>query len=153
MERKVRPAKHHPFPHRGVERSRRNSTDQVNPPQPCPPASPSGVVGRPTQQAGPQQLHTPPHWTPLRTAPTWADIARGGDPTHQEAPPRHLQTPSLSISFKSPWAFKLAFRLKVMLAMRTSPSFATWHYIGYWNEVLSNIRYPTSQCKHIVTVA
>jgi hypothetical protein len=63
-------------------------TEQVTHPQPCTPASPSRVVGWSSRQAGSQQLHTPPPCTPSRAAPTWADIARGGNnnPTHQEAP-------------------------------------------------------------------
>jgi hypothetical protein len=83
MERKVRPVQDHPSPHHGVEGSWGDSTEQVTPPQPCPPASSSGIVGRSIRQAGPQQLHMPPHSTPSRTVPTWADIARGGISTHQ----------------------------------------------------------------------
>jgi hypothetical protein len=88
MDRKVCPAQHHPSPHRGVEGSRRDSTDQVTPTHPCPPASLPGVVGRSSRRAGPQQLHSAPHCSPSRTAPTWADIARWGNlsSTHQEAP-------------------------------------------------------------------
>jgi hypothetical protein len=70
MDRKVRPAQHHPSP------------------QPCPPVSPPGVVGCSSWRPGPQQLHSAPHCSPSHTAPTWADIARGGNlsSSHYEAP-------------------------------------------------------------------
>jgi hypothetical protein len=81
MEREERPTQHHPSPHRGVEGLRHTSSDQ-----PCPPASPSGVAGWSSQRAGLQQVHSPLHCSPSRTAPTWADIVRGEDSTQQEAP-------------------------------------------------------------------
>jgi hypothetical protein len=63
-------------------------TDQVAYTQPCPPASPSGVVGWSSRRAGSQQLNTPPPCNPSHNVPTWADIARGGNftSTPQEAP-------------------------------------------------------------------
>ncbi len=45
-----------------------------------------GVEGWSSRQARPQQLHLTPHCTLSRTALTWAEIARGGNSTHQEAP-------------------------------------------------------------------
>jgi hypothetical protein len=83
----VRPAQHHPSPHQGVEGSRCACTDQEPNPQPCPPASPSGVVGRSSRLAGSQQIHSPPCCSPRScTASNWADVVRGVDFTHQEAP-------------------------------------------------------------------
>jgi hypothetical protein len=87
MDHKVRPAQDHPSPSRGVEGSRRVCTEQESYPQPCPPASPSGVEGKSRRPAGSQQIHPPPRCSPpSRTAPTWAEVARGVDFTHQEAP-------------------------------------------------------------------
>jgi hypothetical protein len=86
MEHEERPAQHHPSPHRGVEGSWRASVDKATHPQPCPPASPSGVVGRSSWRAGTQQLYSPPLRAPSRTVPTWASVARGENLTQQEAP-------------------------------------------------------------------
>ncbi len=85
MDHKVRLALHHPSPRRGVEGSRRVCTESS--PQPCPPASPSGDEGRSSRPAGSQQIHPPPRCsTPSHTALTWAEVTRGVDFTHQEAP-------------------------------------------------------------------
>jgi hypothetical protein len=78
-------AQHHPSPNQGLKGSRRNSTDQLTPPQPSHPPFPSRVVGRSSQRARSQLLHSPHHCTHSRTAPTWADIVRGENFTQQEA--------------------------------------------------------------------
>jgi hypothetical protein len=80
------PAQPHPSPHHGVEGPQLASAGQVTSLHPCPPASPSGVVGRSGWWVGSQQFHSPPPHAPLRSVPTWADIARGKPCTQREAP-------------------------------------------------------------------
>ncbi len=60
---------------RGVEGS--PCLSQMTTP-PCPPVSPSRVIGRSSWQAGTQQLISPRHPSPSHTAPTWASVTRGG---------------------------------------------------------------------------
>jgi hypothetical protein len=127
MEREECPAQHCPSPHQGVEGSRRASLDQVTLSQPCPPASPSGIIGWSSRRAGSQQVHSPPmppHCSPPRTAPTWPDIARGRTSANKR-PLQHCQpTPSLTTSNTSLWATKRASLLKVVPATRKSAFFA-----------------------------
>jgi hypothetical protein len=75
MESEECPPKSHPSPTSGVEGSPRFS--RLTTPS-CPPASPSWGAGQLSWQAGTQQLFSPRHPSPSRTAPTWAHVARGG---------------------------------------------------------------------------
>jgi hypothetical protein len=109
------PAQHHPSPHRGVEGSRRASSDRATLPQCCPPASPHRVVGWSSRQAV-TLSNSPPSHTPSHTAPTWASVAKGGDRILEEAPlpsRQHLPTPSPSTNGVQPWVFTLVFLLSV----------------------------------------
>jgi hypothetical protein len=120
------PAQHHPSPHRGVEGSRSAVVGKVTPPQPRPPASPSGVAGWSSRRARTQQLNSPPLRAPSsRTVPTWASVARGGNLTQQEAPPQlqHLPTLSASTSVMSLWVSERAFpsRIKLDPSATSSP--------------------------------
>jgi hypothetical protein len=66
-------------------------------PQPCPPASPHGVVGGPSQQMV-MLLNSPPLRTPSRTAPTWANVTTGDDRVQRENPSPQLASPADAIS-------------------------------------------------------
>jgi hypothetical protein len=80
------PAQHHHSSFRGVKTCQ---CRQGDPPQPHPPTSPSGVIGWSSWHAGTQQLNLPPpplSAPPSHTVPTWASVARGENPTLQEAP-------------------------------------------------------------------
>jgi hypothetical protein len=75
-------------PPRGVKRSPCASVDLATTPQPCPPASPSAVVGRLSQGAGTQQLPLHQHCSPSCTAPLGPALlegvtARGGTTTQR----------------------------------------------------------------------
>jgi hypothetical protein len=97
MVHEGQPAQHRPSPHRGVEGSRRASSDQVKLPQPCAPASPHGVAGG-SSRLSDTLSNSPHHLTPSRTAPTWARVARGDDRTQREAPPPQLASPADGIA-------------------------------------------------------
>jgi hypothetical protein len=111
MDREERPDQHHPSPHRGVKGSRRANVDQVTSPQPRPPTSPSGVVGRSSWQAGTQQLNSPPLHAPSSTV-------------HKRPLPHHQLMPLPSINGMSQWDVKRGSQLKILPVARKSASSA-----------------------------
>jgi hypothetical protein len=129
MDREVRPAQHHPSPHRGVKGSRRDSTDQVNPPPspalpPPPPGLKAGRVGGPDHSSCIRLPTAPPR---VLRQPGQRSLEGGTQPT-KRPPQHHLLMPSTSTSGMSHWAFKLTFQSKAMPATRTSPFFAAFPF-------------------------
>jgi hypothetical protein len=109
MDREVRLAQHHPSPHRGVEGSRRDSTDQVTTPPPpqqsCLPLRGHRLVELAGRVGGAAVTITPPPHPLTYVLPqtwTWADIVKGENFTQQEALPLRLPTPLFFTSGTSP---------------------------------------------------
>jgi hypothetical protein len=94
MESEERPSRPHPSPTRRVEGSVR--VCQMTTP-PCCPASPS-----PSWQAETQQLISPRHPFPLRTAPTWVSVASEGNTARTQAAPSSI-TPANVITLYKHW--------------------------------------------------